>query len=65
MFALQHDVRLLKAEEVAQILAVRKKRVYELGIPSIRISEKSIRWRMKDVEHWLLEHTRGGQNEAL
>jgi predicted DNA-binding transcriptional regulator AlpA len=44
---------LLTAVQVARILAVRPKRVYELGIPAVRISSKSLRWRQEDLEIWL------------
>lgn len=44
---------LLKAEEVAALLGLRLKRVYELGIPSVRISARCLRWRRDDVEDWL------------
>jgi hypothetical protein len=50
----RHDLEpLLTVTEVARILAVRPKRVYELGIPAVRISEKSLRWRRCDLEAWL------------
>ncbi|MGH7499464.1 MAG: helix-turn-helix transcriptional regulator [Gemmatimonadales bacterium] len=44
---------LLTAAEVARILGVRPKRVYELGIPAVRISEKSLRWRPSQVASWI------------
>lgn len=44
---------LLTAKEVAIILGVRPKRVYELGIPAIRISPRTLRWRRSDVEEWI------------
>ena len=44
---------LLTAEQVAGMLAVRPKRVYELGIPCVRISTRSLRWRRSDLEAWL------------
>lgn len=45
--------RLLTAEDVGRILAVRTKRVYELGIPAVRISRRSLRWRLSDPHRWL------------
>jgi hypothetical protein len=51
---------LLTAAEVARILAVRPKRVYELGIPSVRLSEKCLRWRRSVVLAWLEARTEGG-----
>ena len=47
--------QLLTAKEVAVILGVRLKRVYELGIPAIRLSERSIRWRPETVAQWIHE----------
>jgi predicted DNA-binding transcriptional regulator AlpA len=49
---------LLTAVEVGRILGVRPKRVYELGIPAVRISVKALRWRRSDLEAWL-EQRRG------
>jgi predicted DNA-binding transcriptional regulator AlpA len=50
---------LLTAVEVARILGVRPKRVYELGIPAVRISEKALRWRRSAVQGWLDARTEG------
>ena len=47
--------RLLRAEEVARILNVRPKRVYELGIPAVRISDRAVRWRPSQVQQWIEE----------
>lgn len=49
---------LLTARQVATILGVRDKRVYELGIPAVRLSEWSLRWRPSDVRDWI-ERRRG------
>ena len=49
---------LLTAREVARILGVREKRVYELGIPAVRLSERSLRWKPTDVQAWI-EQRRG------
>jgi predicted DNA-binding transcriptional regulator AlpA len=46
---------LLTAAEVAKIVNVPAKRVYELGIPVVRISQRSLRWRPSDVERWIEE----------
>jgi predicted DNA-binding transcriptional regulator AlpA len=51
---------LLTAAEVAKILAIRTKRVYELGIPAVRLSEKCLRWRRSAVDVWLESRTEGG-----
>ena len=45
--------RLLTAADVARILSVRSKRVYELGIPYVRISERAKRWRRSDIDTWI------------
>lgn len=44
---------LLTAKEVAVILGVRPKRVYELGIPTVRISARQLRWRPSAVQQWI------------
>ena len=44
---------LLTAAEVARVLGVRPKRVYELGIPAVRLSERSLRWRPSQLEAWI------------
>ena len=45
--------RLLRAVDVAAILGVPIKRVYELGIPAVRLSSRCLRWRCSDLERWL------------
>jgi predicted DNA-binding transcriptional regulator AlpA len=47
--------RLLTATEVGRILSVRPKRVYELGIPAVGISGRSLRWSRADLERWIQE----------
>jgi len=44
---------LLDARQVATWLSVRRKRVYELDIPAVRISRRALRWRAEDVLSWL------------
>jgi hypothetical protein len=51
---------LLTAAEVGRILGVRPKRVYELGIPAVRLSEKCLRWRPSRVQAWLESRSEGG-----
>jgi hypothetical protein len=46
---------LLTASQVAVVLNVRPKRVYELGIPFVRISARSKRFRPSDVERFIEE----------
>jgi predicted DNA-binding transcriptional regulator AlpA len=47
------EERLLRAVDVAAVLSVPAKRVYELGIPAVRLSQRCLRWRRADVESWL------------
>ncbi len=44
---------LLDVHAVATILSVRPKRVYELGLPVVRLSARCLRWRRSDVEAWI------------
>ena len=46
---------LLTAAEVGRILGVWPKRVYELGIVAVRISERSLRWSRSNLEAWIVE----------
>jgi predicted DNA-binding transcriptional regulator AlpA len=47
--------RLLTAREVAAHIGVNVKRVYELGIPAVHISQRSLRWQRSDVLRWIEE----------
>ncbi len=49
---------LLTAAQVAKVLSVRPKRVYELGIPSVKLSERSLRWRPSQLAAWIHERER-------
>lgn len=44
---------LLTARQVGEILGLRQKRVYELDIPVVRISARTLRWRRRDVDAWI------------
>jgi predicted DNA-binding transcriptional regulator AlpA len=44
---------LLTAAQVAAIVGVSPKRLYELGIPAVRISERALRWRRATVLSWI------------
>ncbi len=44
---------LLTVKDVARMLKVPFKRVYELGIPAVRLSARSLRWRKSDVQQWI------------
>jgi predicted DNA-binding transcriptional regulator AlpA len=46
---------LLTAAQVARIVGVSTKRAYELGIPAVRISERSLRWRPSTVAAWIAQ----------
>jgi predicted DNA-binding transcriptional regulator AlpA len=47
--------RLLTAREVAAIVGVSPKRLYELGIPAVRISDRALRWRPSTVAAWIAQ----------
>jgi len=55
----QVEDELLDAGELAAFLKVRKKRVYELGIPCVRLSAKTIRWARNDVLRWVASRRAG------
>ncbi len=44
---------LLTAQAVARVVGVRPKRVYALGLPAGRISERALRWRPSQLEAWI------------
>ena len=44
---------LLTAAEVARLLGVRAKRVYELGIPAVKLSDRALRWRPSQLAAWI------------
>jgi predicted DNA-binding transcriptional regulator AlpA len=46
---------LLTAADVAKVLGVRPKRVYELAIPAVKLSERSLRWRPSQLAAWIHE----------
>jgi predicted DNA-binding transcriptional regulator AlpA len=48
---------LLDAPDLARMLKVRVKRVYELGIPRVAISARAFRWRVEDVKEWIEKRT--------
>jgi len=52
--------RLLTAREVAVILNVRPKRVYEIGIPAVRLSARTLRWWLGDVMAFAQSRVEGG-----
>ena len=47
--------QLLTARQVAALVGVNLKRVYDLSIPVIRISVRSVRWKWEDVLAWINE----------
>lgn len=44
---------LLTAEDVAALLSVPVKSVYELAIPRVRVGKRRIRWRPADVREFI------------
>lgn len=54
-----YDVEpLLTAADVAAILKVPVKSVYELPIPRVKISSRIIRWRPQEVQQFIERRTR-------
>jgi hypothetical protein len=51
---------LMTAREVAALLNVRPKRVYELGIPHVQISQRAKRWDRNAVLAWINQHSQKG-----
>jgi predicted DNA-binding transcriptional regulator AlpA len=49
---------LLKARDVARILQVPEKSVYELPIPRVELGPRRIRWRPADVNEYINRRTR-------
>lgn len=49
--------RLLTAAQVAERLAVRVKRVYDLPIAQVTLGPRTIRWRDEDVEAYIAAST--------
>ena len=45
--------RLLTAAQVAQVLGIRPKAVYELDIPRVELSPRRYRWRLSDLNAWI------------
>lgn len=49
--------RLLNVPEVAALLGVSRPTIYRLvqleGLPSIRLAERTLRFRVQDIEKWL------------
>ena len=47
--------RLWHARQVGEYLGVATKRVYQLDIPLVRVSSRTLRWRPDDVFKWAEE----------
>lgn len=56
--------QLLTAKELAPLLRVRVKRVYELNLPTVRLTSRSIRYRVRDVQAWLAKRTSEGERNV-
>lgn len=54
-------VRLLTAEQVAEILAVPKQRVWAMSrrgeIPTVRLGPRDVRYQTDDIEAWIARRT--------
>ena len=48
---------LLTAEEVASVLRLPVKSVYELPIPKVKLGRRRVRWRAVDVEEFIGRRT--------
>lgn len=44
---------LLTAKEVGRVLKVPSRRVYKLGIPVVRVGERTLRWAPEDVRQYI------------
>ena len=47
--------KLLRAEQVAELLAIDPKKVYLLPLPRVRVSGNSFRYRPQDVDRYVTE----------
>lgn len=45
--------RLLDAADVAEKLQLDRKQVYNLDIPRVRLTDRRVRWRLRDVEAYI------------
>jgi len=65
MNELQLPHRLLKINEVAEVLQVSKTTAYRLvqvgDLPSVRFAGATVRVRVEDLEKFILEHSGEGQ----
>ena len=52
--------RLLSVEEVADILGVPPKKVYELSLPCIAVTERRYRWDPATLRRWLVNRSAEG-----
>jgi hypothetical protein len=52
--------RLLSVEEVADILGVPPKKVYELSLPRIAVTERRYRWDPATLRRWLVNRSAEG-----
>ncbi len=56
-----HVERLLTVHDVALILSRSESRVYELGIPCVRVGG-NVRWTQSDVDSWIEAHKEYGDH---
>jgi hypothetical protein len=47
--------RLWRARQVGEYLGLAAKRVYQLDIPVVQVSRRTLRWRPDDVYKWAEE----------
>lgn len=53
--------QLLTAAEVAAYLKISPKKVYGLGIPEVRLSDRRVRYRPEDLEAFILQNRRAAK----
>lgn len=53
--AVDSSNRLWRASQVAEYFGITLKRVYQLDIPLVRVSPRTLRWRPDDVYEWAKE----------
>lgn len=47
------SAKLLDATEVAELLSVADRSVYELGIPRVQVSRGRVRWSLRDLRRFI------------
>lgn len=62
---MDNDFRLLTPEEAAEFLNVTRRRMLQLPVKRIRLSDRTIRYRLRDIyEHLGIEDPNAGDGEG-